>query len=158
MINLFGFSVLQRCALYLQAYSTGNPIPLMRNSQEILNKVPSEVMIFQQKPRPRGLTNPKDIIFSLQKDRLNIPLEDEFTKEESMIGEFLKFSSSKLPPTIEATWIIASSSVEDIFRSSAITPPTKDVVYPSEITSLPSLSPRKAPQNFGVKPQPSVCS
>ena len=64
VINPFGFSVLQRCAPYLQSYSTSNPIPLMRNCQEIMQRVPSESLIFTQKPRPRNLGNPKAIAFS----------------------------------------------------------------------------------------------
>ena len=40
IINPFGLSILRRYTLYLQAYSAGNPIPLMNYSQEILQRVP----------------------------------------------------------------------------------------------------------------------
>ena len=52
VINPFGFSILRRCTLYLQAYSAGNLIHMMKNSQEILQMVHSETLIFKQKPRP----------------------------------------------------------------------------------------------------------
>ena len=46
VINPFGFFILRRCAPYLQSYSAGNLIPLMRNCQEIMQWVPSKSLIF----------------------------------------------------------------------------------------------------------------
>ena len=49
VINPFGPSILRRCTPYLQAYSAENPIPLMKNSEDILQWVPLEALIFTEK-------------------------------------------------------------------------------------------------------------
>ena len=64
IMNRFGLSILRKCSPYLQSHSVGNPIPLMKNSQEILHRVPSEESIFQQKPAVRNLGNPQAVGFS----------------------------------------------------------------------------------------------
>ena len=113
VINPFGFSILRKCAPYLQSYSVGNPIPLMKNCQEILQRVPSEVLIFEQKPRPRNLGNPKAIAFASAENRPDLPSDEEFKKADTMIGEFLKPSSSELPHAVEmAGQLLVKSSKE----------------------------------------------
>ena len=72
IINPFGFSVLQRCTTYLQLNNTGNPIHFIKNIQEIIQKVPSEVLIFKQKARPRNLGNPKAIAFFVAENHLEL--------------------------------------------------------------------------------------
>ena len=87
IINPFGFSILRRCTPYLQSYSARNPIPLMKNSQEILHRVPSEVLIFKQKARPRNMGNPDTIAFSSTKNHLELPSNEDFKKAENMVRE-----------------------------------------------------------------------
>ena len=101
VINPFGFSILRRCTPYLQSYSASNPIPMMKHCQEIMQRVPSESLIFTQKPRPGNLGNPKAMAFSNVANRPELPSDEDFKKAETMIGEFLKPSSAELPHTVE---------------------------------------------------------
>ena len=89
IINPFSFSILRRCTPHLQSYNTGNPIPLMKNSEEILQRVPSETLIFKHKARPRNLGNPNAIAFSDTENHPEVPLDEDFKKAETMIGELL---------------------------------------------------------------------
>ena len=93
----------------------------MSNGQEIQQRVSSEVLIFQQKPQPRKLSNPKATGFSLMENHLELLSDEDFAKANSMIGEFLKLSYVKLPPAIEMTGNVTSSSMKHTSRPSAVT-------------------------------------
>ena len=144
VINPFGFSILRRCTLYLQAYSAGNPIPLMRNSQEILQRVPLEVLTFQQKPRARNFSNPKAIGFSIMGNRLDHPSNEDFSKANSIIGKFLTLSSFELPLSIEMVGNVISSLTKDSSYAKD-TSLAKDTSHLATIAKPISLSPKSAP-------------
>ena len=155
VINPFGFSILWRCAPYLQSYSVGNHIPLMRNCQEITKRVPSESLIFTQKPRPRNLGNLKAIAFSNVANHPELPSDKDFKKAETMIGEFLKPSSADLPHTVEMAGQVLARPAKD--ASSLV---SNDPSHPLR-TQPPPPNPTKArtKQGFtkkqGELPQPS---
>ena len=118
-MNRFGLSILRRCSPYLQSHSAGNPIPLMKNSQEILHRVPSEELIFQQKPAARNLGNPQAVGFSTSEYCTELPSEDDFRKAATLIGELLKPSSAELPQSIEMTGEIKSKTMKEMVSSKA---------------------------------------
>ena len=66
----------------------------MKNCQEILRRVPSESLIFAQKPQARNLGNPKAIAFAGAQNCPELPMDEDFKKAETMVGELLKPSSA----------------------------------------------------------------
>ena len=137
VINPFGFSILRKCAPYLQSYSASNPIPLMKNCQEILQRVPSESLIFTQKPWARNLGNPKAIAFAGAENHPELPMDEDFKKAETMVGEFLKPFSVELPHAVEMAGQVLAKSSKDV-----PSPGSKNPSRPSE-TSPPSSASTK---------------
>ena len=109
----------------------------MKNSEDILRWVPSEALIFTQKPWPRNLGNPKAIGFVNMENRLELPSNEDFGKAETMIGEFLKPTSTDLPCTIEIVAKIISSSAKHTSPYAATTKPY-------------SLTPKDTTHHLGV--------
>ena len=115
IINPFDFSILRRYTPYIQSYSAGNPIPLMKNRQEILQRVPSEALIFKQKARTRNLGNLNVITFSNSENHPKLPSDEDFKKAETMIRELLKPSSTDLPHTVEMVGQLKCRSTKEAF-------------------------------------------
>ena len=103
-----------------------------------MQRVPSESLIFTQKPRPRNLGNPKAIAFSNIANRLDLPSDEDFKKAETMIGEFLKPSLAELPHTVEMAEKMLARPPKD-----ASSPVSKDPSRPSG-TQSPPPDPTKA--------------
>ena len=116
----------------------------MRNSQEIPQWVPLEVLTFQQKPRARNLSKPKATGFSIMGNRLDHPLDEDFSKENSIIGKFLTLSSVELPPAIEMVGNVISSLTKDSSYAKD-TSLAKDTSHLATIAKPISLSPKSAP-------------
>ena len=109
----------------------------MKNCQEISQRVPSESLIFTQKPRPRNLGNPKAIAFASAENRPDLPTDEEFKKADTMIGELLKPFTAELPHAVEmAGQLLAKSSKE------VPSPGSKNPSRPSK-TSPPSSASTK---------------
>lgn len=103
-----------------------------------MQRVPSESLIFTQKPRPRNLGNSKAIAFSNVANRSELPSDEDFKKAETMIGEFLKPSSADLPHTVEMARKFLARPLND-----ASSPVSKDPSRPSG-TQPPPPDPTKA--------------
>ena len=155
VINPFGFSILGKCAPYLQSYSAGNPISLMKNCQEILQRVPSEILIFEQKPRPRNLGNPKAIAFSNAENRPDLPSDEEFKKADTMIGEFLKPSSSELPHAVEMAGQLLVKSSKEVSSPGSKNPPRPLEISPPSSASTKVRTKQSSTKKPGELPQPS---
>ena len=127
-------------------YNTGNPIPLTKNSQEILQRVPSEALIFNQKARPRKLGNPNAIVFFDLENHPKLPSDEDFKKAETMIGESLKPSPTDLPHMVEMVGQIKCKSTKEASSSEVSTKlifsTRKDSSHPSGIQPLPSDTPK----------------
>ena len=66
-----------------------------------MQQVPSESLIFTQKPRAMNLGNPKAIAFTNAENHPELPSDEDFKKAETIIGEFLKPSLPELPHLVE---------------------------------------------------------
>ena len=91
-----------------------------------MRRVPSESMIFKQKPRPKNLDNPKAITSYRAENHSELPLDEDFKKVETMIGEFLKPLLAKLPYNVEMAGQILSRPTK--YVSSSV---PKDPSHPS---------------------------
>ena len=113
MINPLSFSILRCCAPYLEMLNFGNPIPFMKNSQEILTRVPSKTLIFEQIPRRRNLGDPKTKFYVTLDNSPNLPEDDEFNKADSIIGVLHQVSTTKPPSSDGFKWVTNSTPKKD---------------------------------------------
>ena len=92
----------------------------MKNSQEILQRVPSEALIFKQKSRPRNLGSPNAIAFFDGENHPELPSDEDFKKAKNMIRELLKPSSANLPHTVEMVGQLRCRMAKDTLSSEVI--------------------------------------
>ena len=88
-----------------------------------MQRVPSEVQIFNQKPRPRNLGNPKAIAFANAENCPDLPSDEEFKTADNMIGEFLKPSLSELPHAVEMVGQLLVKSSKEVPSPGSKNPP-----------------------------------
>ena len=99
--------------------------------------------------------NPKAIAFSNVANRQELPSDEDFKKVETMIGEFLKLSSTDLPHTVKMAGQLLARPLKD-----ASSPVSKDPSRPLATQPLPP-DPTKArtkqgsTKKQGELPQPS---
>lgn len=155
VINPFGFSILKKCTPYLQSHSCGDPIPLMKNCQEIWQRVPSEAQIFAQKARPRNLGDPKAIAFANAENRPDLPSDEEFKKADTMIGEFLKPFSAELPHLVEVAGQVLAKPSRDVPTFGSKNPPRPSETSPPSSASTKVRTKKSSSKKQGELPQPS---
>ena len=107
----------------------------MKNCQEIWQRVPSEAQIFTQRARPRNLGDPKAIAFANVENRPELPVDEDFKKTETMIGEFLKPFSAKLPREVEVAGHVLAKSPKDVPSPGSKNPPRSSETPPPSSAS-----------------------
>ena len=127
----------------------------MKNCQEILQRVPSEVQIFNQKPRPRNLGNPKAIAFASAENRPELPTDEDFKKAETMIGEFLKPFSAELPHIVEMAGQLLAKSSKDVPSPGSKNPSRPSETPPPSSASTKVRTKQSSTKKQGELPQPS---
>ena len=127
----------------------------MKNCQEILQRVPSEILIFEQKPRPRNLGNPKAIAFSNAENRPDLPSDEEFKKADTMIGEFLNPSSSELPHAVEMAGQLLVKSSKEVSSPGSKNPSRPLEISPPSSASTKVRTKQSSTKKPGELPQPS---
>ena len=118
----------------------------MKNCQEIWQRVPSEAQIFTQRARPRKLGDPKTIAFANVENRPDLPVDEDFKKADTMIGEFLKPFSAELLHAVEMAGQVLAKSSKDVPSPGSKNPPR-----PLETSSPSSASTKVCTKQSSTK-------